>query len=203
MGGLFAGAIAPASAVGPESPGEPHIFFPWVPNNDTIAGIEGITGSITVQNVEIYPVDVTITDADGNELTSITLNPRASQTWTADQLGIAAPGSGVVAAAEWANVGDLILAEVVQCEDEQLTVDRGTPANTTDEIELEEEPTTVEIDGYREGTDFNWRWENGTLYIDWSPDGAEPAAGQGAYSVTLYYCDDIPFPRIAGAEKHT
>lgn len=48
MGGLFAGAIAPASAVGPESPGEPHIFFPWVPNNDTIAGIEGITGSITV-----------------------------------------------------------------------------------------------------------------------------------------------------------
>src|SRR5690606_18020223 len=188
--GLFVGAIAPAGAA-PDDPGEGAIFFPWVPNNDSLAGIDGITGSVTVQNLEPFAVDVTLYDADYNELTDITLNPRASQTWTADQLGIAAPGSGVVAAAEWANVGDLILAEVVQCEDEQLTVDRGTPANTTDEITgLAAEPTAVEIDGYREGTDFNWRWENETLYIDWSPSGAEPAE-DATYSVTLYYCDDI------------
>jgi len=64
VSGLFIGAIAPAGAqsgFGPENPGWENIYFPWVPHDDTIAGIEGITGSVTVQNVEIYPVKVTVT----------------------------------------------------------------------------------------------------------------------------------------------
>jgi len=199
--GLFVGAIAPAAAA-PEEPGEGAIYFPWVPNDDSLAGIDGITGSVTVQNLEGFAVDVTLTDADGNELTSITLNPRASQTWTADQLGIDAPGAGVIATADWADVQDLFDAGVIVCDAVEETGTRGTPENTTDEITgLEAEPTTVAIAGYRVGADFNWRYENGTLYIDWSPSGAEPAAG--AYSVTLYYCGDVPEPRIAGVEKHT
>jgi len=198
--GLFVGAIAPAGAA-PDDPGAGAIFFPWVPNNDSIAGIEGINGSIVVQNLEPFAVDVTLTDADGNELTSITLNPRASQTWTADQLGIDEPGSGVIAFADWNDIGTVI-EFLGLCDESPTQGTRGTPANTTDEITVAAEPTAVAIDGYREGTDFNWRWENGTLYIDWSPSGAEPAASK-EYSVTLYECDEVPFPRIAGVEKHT
>ena len=201
--GLFVGAIAPAAAA-PEEPGEGAIYFPWVPNDDSLAGIDGITGSVTVQNLEPFAVDVTLTDADGNELTSITLNPRASQTWTADQLGIEAPGAGVIATADWADVQDLFDAGVIVCDVvDEVSGTRGTPANTTDEIELDAEPTAVAIAGYRVGADFNWRYKNGTLYIDWSPSGAEPVAGENTYSVTLYYCGDVPEPRIAGVEKHT
>ncbi|PZM88806.1 MAG: hypothetical protein DIU79_16315, partial [Actinobacteria bacterium] len=77
--GLFVGAIAPAGASGPEFPGPGALYFPWVPNNDTIAGIEGINGSVTIQNVEAYAVDVTVKAYNGGSAT-ITLNPRASQT---------------------------------------------------------------------------------------------------------------------------
>src|SRR5690606_6215845 len=161
----------------PEEPGEGAIYFPWVPNDDSLAGIDGITGSVTVQNLEGFAVDVTLTDADGNELTSITLNPRASQTWTADQLGIEAPGAGVIATADWADVQDLFDAGVIVCDESTTEGTRGTPENTTDEITgLTAKPTTVAIAGYRVGADFNWRYENGTLYIDWRPSGAEPAA---------------------------
>jgi len=52
--GLFVGAIAPAAAA-PEEPGEGTIYFPWVPNDDSLAGIDGITGSVTVQNLEGSP----------------------------------------------------------------------------------------------------------------------------------------------------
>ncbi|ACZ39393.1 Ig-like domain-containing protein [Sphaerobacter thermophilus] len=151
-------------------------------------------------------------DAAGNELTSITLNPRASQTWTAAQLGLPAydpeegkpGGGGVVVAAWWANPADLINAGVIRCEIDQTSGSRGTPENTTDQIVgIATEPAAIAIDGFRAGRDYNWWYAGNTLYIDWSPDGAEPAAGQGTYSVTLYYCDDIPLPRIAGAEKHT
>src|SRR5690606_11596189 len=104
------------------------IYFPWVPNNDTIAGIEGVTGSITVQNVEPFAVDVTVSDAAGNELTSITLNPRASQTWTADQLGIAEPGAGVRATAVWNDINDLLVDLVGNdlwiCEIDSVDFDR-------------------------------------------------------------------------------
>jgi len=81
--GLIAGVVATTSAA-PDDPGQPTLFFPWVPNNDAIAGIAGIHGAITIQNLEVFPVTVTLSDAAGAELTSITLNPRASQTWTAE-----------------------------------------------------------------------------------------------------------------------
>lgn len=68
--GLFVGAIAPAGAA-PDDPGAGAIFFPWVPNNDSIAGIEGINGSIVVQNLEPFAVDVEVWDAAGNELLSL------------------------------------------------------------------------------------------------------------------------------------
>src|SRR5690606_33019500 len=206
MSGLIAGAIAPASAVGPESPGEPHIFFPGVPNNGTVAGIEGITGSITVQSVEIYPVDVTVTDAAGNELTSITLNPRASQTWTADQLGIAEPGSGVVATAQWGTLDPEKLETAQICElVDEVEAERGSPKDTGDALSSHAanyaDMVKVVQNGfaYAEGTDYLWNAIEDTLYVDWGPQGAEPAAG-AEYTVYVYECVE---PRIAGVEKHT
>ncbi|MFS8533477.1 MAG: hypothetical protein FWJ91_17135, partial [Sphaerobacter thermophilus] len=198
---LFVGAIAPAAAA-PEEPGEGAIYFPWVPNNDSIAGIEGINGSIVVQNLEPFSVHVDVYDAAGNELTSITLNPRASQGWTAAQLGIDEPGSGVIAVAHWFD-----FAEICKVRKADVTLGRrGKPADTTDEFAVPDgygdDWNKIQVQGYVEGVDYNWWVANGILYIDWSPDGAEPAK-RATYSVTLYYCDDVPLPRIAGAEKHT
>jgi len=206
VSGLFVGAIAPAGASGPEFPGESRIYFPWVPNNDTIAGIEGITGSVTIQNVEAYPVDVTLTDAAGNELTSITLNPRASQTFEADDLGIEEPGSGVIASADWADLGELIDAQV--CLEGTVDFTRGAEAGTVDSQALTDAPAAIDAVQVTQGgftfpaSSYNWQYNasTGELAIDWSPSGPEPAEGK-TYTVTYVY--ECPAPRIAGVEKHT
>jgi len=203
--GLFLGAIAPAAAA-PEEPGEGTIYFPWVPNDDSLAGIDGITGSVTVQNLEVFTVDVTLYDADYNELTSITLNPRASQTFTADQLGIAAPGSGVIASADWADLDELIDAQV--CLEGTVDFTRGAEAGTVDSQALTDAPAAIDAVQVTQGgftfpaSSYNWQYNasTGELAIDWSPSGPEPAEGE-TYTVTYVY--ECPAPRIAGAEKHT
>ncbi|ACZ39395.1 hypothetical protein [Sphaerobacter thermophilus] len=202
--GLFVGAIAPAAAA-PEEPGEGAIYFPWVPNNDSLAGIDGITGSVTVQNLEPFSVHVDVYDAAGNELTSITLNPRASQTWTAAQLGIDEPGSGVIAVAHWFDFAEI--CDVVG-EGPVTLGTRGKPADTTDEFAVPdgygEDWNKIQVVGYVEGRDYNWWVANGILYIDWSLDGTEPAYNT-PIKVDLLNCPDLdlPDPRIAGVEKHT
>ena len=209
--GLVAGAIAPAGAAGPEFPGESSIYFPWVPNNDTIAGIEGMNGSVTVQNVEILPVDVTLTDAAGQELTTITLNPRASQTWTADELGLDEPGSGVIASAEWTDLNDLIGVDLCWDYTQQFT--RGSQPGTADSMWLEvpfqqRRPHVINAVVIEQASfifpssSYTWQYNPGTLWlaIDWSPSGPEPIGGL-QYTVTVIY--DCPAPRIAGVEKHT
>src|SRR5690606_15049729 len=67
LAGMLAGVVGSASAAPDDpsllywlSPAGGSIFFPWVPNDDSLAGIDGVSGSVTVQNVEIYPVDVTV-----------------------------------------------------------------------------------------------------------------------------------------------
>jgi len=198
---LSIGTVAPAAAA-PDSPGEGTIYFPWVPNNASLAGIAGISGAITVQNVEPFPVKVTVKDAAGNELTSLTLNPRASQSWTAGELGIAEPGAGVVAVAAWADVAALERAGVC-VEVASASPTRGTP-NTVDGnviTGLAARPDYIRVTQggltFAEAHDYTWTYADGAVAIDWSPRGAEPA---GTYTVTAYDC---PTPRIAGVEKHT
>ena len=213
VSGLFVGAIAPAGALGPEEPAT-TIYFPWVPNDDTIAGIEGITGSVTIQNLETYPIEVTVTAYDGDSET-ITLNPRASQTFSAADLGIPeGSGSGVVASAEWWDVDPDVLFQIGICErasDGAATLYRGSPENTVDgsvQLDFPPQMVTVVQNGftYTEGTDYTWDWtynpSDSSFYlsINWSPDGAEPSVGSPYYVYVYGFCNP---PRIAGVEKHT
>jgi len=145
---------------------------------------------------------VTVTDAAGNELTSITLNPRASQTWTADQLGIAEPGSGVVATAEWFDPFDL-------CVELSTTFTRSSDMTDDESVDFlsDIEAVVVKAGGktFVEGTDYYYTYESGTLAIHWLEGGTRPAQGS-TYTVTVYYDCDPEFyggPRIAGVEKHT
>ncbi|MDI3340022.1 MAG: hypothetical protein QJR03_05775 [Sphaerobacter sp.] len=212
LAGMLAGVVGSASAA-PENPGanwrDPEggaIFFPWVPNNDTLAGGEGVTGSVTVQNLEGFPVDVTISDAAGNELASLTLNPRASQTFEADDLGLPEPGAGVIASARWDEDLDL-LSITGLCEPRNYTVGRGSGSGTVDTAGFFGwmRPYDVEVTqggfAFFEGDDYTWDYneDTGQLAIDWSPSGAEPSPGTD-YEVVAYLC--FP-PRIAGLEKHT
>ena len=145
---------------------------------------------------------MTVTDAAGNELTSITLNPRASQTWTADQLGIAEPGSGVVATAEWFDPFDL-------CVELSTTFTRSSDMTDDESVDFlsDIEAVVVKAGGktFVEGTDYYYTYESGTLAIHWLEGGTRPAQGS-TYTVTVYYDCDPEFyggPRIAGVEKHT
>jgi len=149
---------------------------------------------------------VTVTDAAGNELTSITLNPRASQTWRADQLGIAEPRSGVVATAQWGTLDPEKLETAQICElVDEVEAERGSPKDTGDALSSHAanyaDMVKVVQNGfaYAEGTDYQWNAIEDTLYVDWGPQGAEPAAG-AEYTVYVYECVE---PRIAGVEKHT
>ena len=148
---------------------------------------------------------MTVTDAAGNELTSITLNPRASQTWRADQLGIDEPGSGVIAFAEWTSLSDLI--DEGFCEQGSQPFTR-SPDGTVDSQALTDAPAAIDAIGVEQGgfvyppSSYTWQYnpDTHTLSIDWSPEGPEP--GEFAdYTVTYYY--SCPVPRIAGVEKHT
>lgn len=76
-------ALTVNTTAAPEDPGYGRIYFPWVPEDDTFSGIDGVHGSITVQNLEVFPITINVMDAAEDSLTSLRLNPRASQTLTA------------------------------------------------------------------------------------------------------------------------
>ena len=200
--GLIAGVVATTSAA-PDDPGQPTLFFPWVPREDDLAGIAGISGTVTIQNLEVFPVNVAVKDAGGATLTSIRLNPRASQSWRADQLGIAAPGAGVVATATWAAADPQDLYEVGICAHGTTTTTRSGNGSTVDTgiaVSFAPQRVTVVQDGFTyPASAYTWSYSGGFLTIDWSPAGAEPGEGQ---EYTIHYYGNCAEPRIAGVEKH-
>ena len=68
------------------------------------------TGSVTVQNLEVFPISVNLYSASGSSLAgNVLLNPRASKSWSAGDLGVADGGGGVIATASWS--GDAISSD--------------------------------------------------------------------------------------------
>ena len=174
-----------------------------MPREDDLAGIAGISGTVTIQNLEVFPVNVAVKDAGGATLTSIRLNPRASQSWRADQLGIAAPGAGVVATATWAAADPQDLYEVGICAHGTTTTTRSGNGSTVDTgiaVSFAPQRVTVVQDGFTyPASAYTWSYSGGFLTIDWSPAGAEPGEGQ---EYTIHYYGNCAEPRIAGVEKH-
>jgi hypothetical protein len=96
-----------AASASSEKPGQNAIFFPFVYNGTTIDGHAGtFSGQLTVQNMENWPVNVSIMSAGFSSYSgfgAVRINPRASITLSASQLGVASGGEGVIATASWAD----------------------------------------------------------------------------------------------------
>src|SRR5690606_4163989 len=186
---LLTAAISPAVADSADAVVD-RIYFPWVPHNNTIAGISGVTGAIIVQNVEPLAVDVVVKNTVGEKLAGLTLNPRASQVWTAAQLKVPREipdegvpgGAGIIVEATWTDP-----KEVNQI-DQSVCVERDIPfsRNRSRSFDVLQNLTLTSpvLIGKINQQDFVFpadsyvaRWDgNGTLAVDWSPSGPEPAA---------------------------
>lgn len=204
VAGLFAGSLASVGATspvyGPENPGASTIFFPFVHNGTTVDGMK-FDGQVVVQNLEVFPIDVTVADASGKALASnVLLNPRASKTWSASGLGVAAGGGGVIAHAVWDGSAIDNMVSLGMCASQDVPLTRGTDAGGTDQAtsDFPRIDAVGGITGYHSGTDYNVSVSGSKVFVDWSPKGNEPAAGVG-YTITVYYCGD---PNIGGVEKH-
>ncbi|HLI52404.1 MAG TPA: hypothetical protein VKU87_11435 [Thermomicrobiaceae bacterium] len=109
--GLLAGVVGSASAATPTTAygGQNWIFYPWVPNGETVDNTGPWYGSITIQNVEDSPIQVTFgptggTGALANVVQNAIINAHAAYTFSAaDIFGAASKvaGGGVAATAVW------------------------------------------------------------------------------------------------------
>ena len=210
---LLTAAISPAVADSADAVVD-RIYFPWVPHNNTIAGISGVTGAIIVQNVEPLAVDVVVKNTVGEKLAGLTLNPRASQVWTAAQLKVPREnpdegvpgGAGIIVEATWTDPKEVNQIDQSVCVERDIEFSRN-PSRSFDVLKKLKLTSPVLI-GKIDQQDFVFpadsyvaRWNgNGTLAVDWSPSGPEPAANV-TYQVKVY--EKCPPPRIAGVEKHT
>lgn len=203
--GLLVGAVGTASAETPVGSDNEWIFFPWVANGEELAGDGPWYGTVTIQNVEQHRIWISFGDTAGGVTPNLTttLEPFASKTFSAAQLGVAEPGGAVAVKSSWyydanANIfPDFCAVEGTVTE----TVKRGNTANTADPLATSNIADVVSVVAgavtYLEGDDFIFR--NGM--IDWSPSGAEPSAGT-SYTVTLALFDCLRGPEIAAVEKH-
>ena len=89
--GLFVGALGSASAETPIGSNNEWLFFPWVPNGEILDGDGPWYGTVTVQNLENYRINIQFGDTAGMEVDGLatTLEAHASKTFSAEQLGIA------------------------------------------------------------------------------------------------------------------
>ncbi|HVX31161.1 MAG TPA: DUF4815 domain-containing protein, partial [Nitrolancea sp.] len=206
MAGVVGSAAADTSPAGTESQ---WIFFPYVPNGEMLDGTGPWYGTVTIQNTENFRVIISFgqTASGIDNSMSTTLEPHASKTFSADQLGIASPGAGVVVQSAWDpadNLPPFVCQETFTSE--QLV--RGGTANTADQMAGSTDDdssvtVTQTINGsttsFDNGNDFVVKNHNS---IDWSPAGNEPVAGT-TYTVRYSTGEgDCRAPIITGVEKH-
>ena len=213
MVGVAGSAAADTSPGGSESQ---WIFFPYVPNGETLDGAGPWYGTITVQNTENFRVVISVGQTASMTDTSqnlAALEPHASQTFTADELGILSPGAGVTVMSAWdvstsklaANLEDANICDFASTT-EQLV--RGGTANTADRMvgttnDFSSVVVTQTVNGalttYFQGTSYLVKNNNS---IDWSPGGPEPVSGSTytvSYTTSATNCRA---PVITGVEKH-
>jgi hypothetical protein len=220
VAGLFAGSLASVGATsptyGPQVPGNNMLFFPFVHNGTTEEGMK-FTGAVDIQNLEVFPINVTLMDASGATLAGpFLLNPRASKTWGAAALGVKAGGGGVIAVASYpqSSIDEMLALGMCKLSSTPYdqTVTRGSDLTTTDTFSPDV-PIAVDNTGapiidsitqggttYVEGTDFTAVVNSdGTVTITWI--GAKPAPN--TQYVVEYETTDCGQPSIGGVEKHS
>lgn len=204
----FAGlTIAPAGAVVEELGN--RIYFPFVPNGDEYGNMGPWYGSITVQNPNGVPVNISIRRADGTQITVASLEPFASKTWTSAQLFGDDPGGGIVVVGPAATTsGQTATITVVRGQSED-GIDRiPNPCGTAQPVSANITQGNNTFTGPAAGADWNYgnTFPNNRIVIDWSataqPDGAEPPVGS-TYTITIACTQiaQVPAMDIAGVAK--
>lgn len=213
---LFGGAasLAAAAPITDQSV-MTSLYFPWVPNGETLAGAGPWNGAVTIQNLEASSVVVGF----NTTTSSVTIDAHSSIQMSAAALGVPAPGGLLVATASWNSTDlpdDICTPGGTGTQEKTATVatTRGV-ANGADVLTLQAGQTLKSVDAvtygsttYIAATDYNVVPVNDTTFnIDWSLGGAEPPTG-ATYSVKYTYTVEAPTaadcsraPRIAGAEK--
>jgi hypothetical protein len=98
----FAVALMPAGADTPSYSGTEWVFFPWVPNGETLSDTGPWYATVTIQNLEGETINVnTHSVAGGGSSFTTTISPYASKTLPAGQLGVGSPGGPLAISANF------------------------------------------------------------------------------------------------------
>ncbi len=177
-------AVAPAGAA-VEQPAS-GIYFPWVPNGEEYGNMGPWYGSITVMNIGGATINLVIQRANGTTITTASLQPWASKSWSSTDLFQDMAGGGVI----------------VQVQPLTLTATRGTTPDTSDTVSLGTSNCQVTSVSVTQGAttfsspaDYTWSQSGSSVVINWAPGGNEPAPGS-TYTVSVT-CNGL----VAGVAK--
>src|SRR5690606_28097732 len=140
--GLLAGAVGSAGAVTTAGSNVEWLFFPYVPNGEELDGSGEWYGSVTIQNLENYKVRIDFSNTAGGNLATgqvTTLEPHASKSVSAANLGLPFGGAGVAVRASWyfdSNGGVQPDEDICPTSERQVTevVTRGNTVDGTDKL---------------------------------------------------------------------
>ena len=174
-------------------------------------------GSVTIQNLEKYKARIDFSNTAGGNIATgdwTTLEPHASKTFSAGNLGLPDGGAGVAVRASWyfdTNGGVKPGEDICPSSQRQVTevVTRGATADGQDKLNTQ---GILSIEGIVDAQANGDPLSGGTTYapnadyvytngaISWQPAGAEPSAGS-KYRVTMTVQDCNRAPQIGGIEK--
>ncbi|HLI50490.1 MAG TPA: hypothetical protein VKU87_01760, partial [Thermomicrobiaceae bacterium] len=208
MAGVFGAGTAGAET--PPGSQADLIFFPWVPNGETLNNSNPWYGSIVIQNIESVPVNIAIGATAGGAMPMVaTIQPHASYTFSASQLatllGWTGKGGGAVVQATWVPTA-LPTGNICQAESGSISVQRNDePENlpsgmtkTADQDVVAGLPAgamITSITGYTKGADYTVSGNE----ITWI--GLHRPADNHLYTVNYTYAACTRGPAIGGVEK--
>jgi hypothetical protein len=116
--------VAPAGAVVEDITN--RIYFPFVPNGEEYGNMGPWYGSVTVQNPSRVDITIQLRKANGDVITTATLEPFAAKTWNSSALFGDGNGGGVVVLGP--------SAQILPAGGIRYTVFRGEAPNSVDKI---------------------------------------------------------------------